>query len=112
MTTKEIETLIKGGLPLPETATLNEKFYYNAIDVIFAMYKLGRLDKKGFKDRQKEYINLFNQVDLWQKIYRQHLEIQKALVQVEFKDCEICKRVQQILDGREEGAPSEQKNTG
>lgn len=101
MTTKEIEELIKKGLPLPATATIHEQYYYSAIDTIFTLYKLGKLNKVEFKNQQKKYVDMLNQVLRWDKIYNQHLKIRKELVQVEFKDCEICKKVARILEGRE-----------
>lgn len=101
MTTKEIEELIKRGLPLPATATIHEQYYYSAIDTIFTLYKLGKLNKVEFKNQQKQYIDMFNKVLLWDKIYSQHLAMRKELVQVEFKDCDTCKKVARILEGRD-----------
>ena len=101
MTTKEIEELIKKGLPLPATATIHKRYYYNAIDTIFTLYKLGKLNKIEFKNQQKQYIDMFNKVLLWDEIYSQHLAMRKELVQVEFKDCETCKKVARILEGRD-----------
>lgn len=101
MTTKEIEELIKKGLPLPATATIHEQYYYSAIDTIFTLYKLGKLNKVEFKNQQKRYIDMYNKVLLWKEIFNRHLAMQKELVQVEFKNCDICKKVARILDGRD-----------
>lgn len=109
MNPKEIERLIKDGLPLPESANLEERFYFNAIDVIFSLYKLKRLDRARFKNLQRQYSNLFDQMQLWKRIYQTHIKIRKELVQVNFKDCEICRKVQALLDGEMKGGD---KNAG
>lgn len=102
LTAAEIEELIKQNKSLPPESDYFEKFYYFALDACVERYKQNKLSKDDLRDYRLDYKAIYEHLCLWLKILQKHRKIEKALYQAELGDCEKCKRVARLLDGRED----------
>lgn len=99
-TAKEIEQLAKDGKPLPKFADPVEEYYYDAIQIGLWKYQhkeFTREDLLEYRNRKKRvYNNLVQSFRLGQINH----EISIQLSQVHLGNCEKCKKVARILEGR------------
>lgn len=102
LTATEIEMLIKQHKPLPAKSDYFEKFYYFALDMCVELYKQNKLSKEDLREYRLGYKEIYEQLCLWLKLLQKHRNIEKALYQVELGNCDKCKRVARLLDGRED----------
>lgn len=97
----EIEQLIKQNEPLPPKADYFEKFYYHALSVAVDLYRQKKINRNKLKRYQLEYRCIYEQMIMWLKILRKHAKLEMLLGNAELRDCECCKKIARMLDGRE-----------
>lgn len=96
----EIESLVKSGKPLPEGLNIAECNYYMALEYLAR-------SGQGTEEKARRYKLLraaFEDAERWIGIYQEAHRIRVKLAgiskEVESGDCERCKQMMRIFDGR------------
>jgi hypothetical protein len=100
MSPEEIESLVKSGRPLPEGLNIAEINYYMALEYLAR-------DNQSKEEKARRFKLLraaFEDAQRWIGIYKESFEIRLKLAgyskEVESGDCERCKQMMRIFDGR------------
>lgn len=100
MTAQEIESLIKANRTMPDGLNIAERNYFMALEYLARSPQ----DKEEKARRYKMLKESFEDCQRWIGIYKESFEIRLKLAgyskEVESGDCERCKKMMQIFDGR------------
>ncbi len=105
MTANEIYELARTHQPAPDGMTLPEQLLYTTARNIYKSYSDGIISLDQAKREKAQSIRAFEGLVTDYKCMKQHYAINVALdpylVKAEKGECENCKRIARIFDGRE-----------
>lgn len=82
-----------------------DRIYYIAMRSMYESYRVGAITQDEAKTRKQTLRNIHGRFDINRKIYRQHQQIERSLGgyhrELETCGCEHCKKLIQLIDGRE-----------
>lgn len=97
MSAKEIEDTVKSNGQEP--LGIFERMYYYPLRCLVIGYKRKLITKEELLTQQKELKRLYEQLQIWDNIIKQHQKINIALSQVQLCDCDRCKEIEKIMRG-------------
>lgn len=104
MTPEEIEHLAMRGDALPNGLNLAEQSLFLSFRCLYHDYHKKLIARDQAQREKRELLRTFEDYQHWIKIYKESFEIRLKLAgmskEVEQGDCERCKKMMRIFDGR------------
>jgi len=105
MTPEQIERAAMHNDSLPAGLTQPEQLLYMSFRCLYASYRAGTINREQAQSEKRELLRSFEDAQQWRDIYqdtcRVRVELGGMSKEVESGDCERCKKIMRILDGRE-----------
>lgn len=105
MSPEEIEIRAMHNEPLPSGLDLPEQMLFMAFRALHQSYRAGQITREHAHNEKTQLLNQFADWMRWSEIYQDTCKIRVELSgmskEVESGDCERCKRMMRIFDGRE-----------
>lgn len=109
MTPVDIERSAMHNDSLPAGLTQPEQLLYMSFRCLYASFRAGTITREQAQSEKRELLQKYDKsARLWE-IYRDTCRVRVELggmsKEVELSDCERCKKIMRILDGRTKGRP-------
>lgn len=103
MTVDEISSLAAIGSEMPDRLNSAEQRLFQSLRLLYAQYRMGSVSPEQGKREKAKIVKAFEVDTLRIQIDRRCMDINLRLGHLlnEKSNCETCKRVARILDGRE-----------
>lgn len=105
MTPEQIERAAMHNDSLPSSLTQPEQLLYLSFRCLYASFRAGTITRDQAQSEKRELLRSFEEAARWRNIYhdtcRVRVELGGMSKEVERGDCERCKKIMRILDGRE-----------
>lgn len=105
MTLSDIERSAMHNDSLPTGLNQPEQLLFLSFRCLYASYRAGTINREQAQSEKRELLRSFEEADRWRNIYhdtcRVRVELGGMSKEVERGDCERCKKIMRILDGRE-----------
>lgn len=92
----ELNRMAAKLLPLPKGLTQAEQLLYKSLCIVYREFRAGQIDKKQALDEKQELYRAYINGE-YAKVF------QKCQYEIHHDDCEVCKRLNDILCGMGEG---------
>lgn len=104
MTPEQIERAAMHNDSLPAGLTQPEQLLYMSFRCLYASFRAGTITREQAQSEKRELLRSFEDARQWREIYhdtcRVRVELGGMSKEVESGDCERCKKIMRILDGR------------
>lgn len=104
MNIDEMNRLVRKGEMIPANALLIEQVYMQGIRYILAEYEAGRISREQASSERNALEREFLRWKLWERMYcdiaRVRVELGFLMRDAETGDCERCRKMVRVLDGR------------
>lgn len=104
MTLEQIERLAMHNEPLPKGLNLPEQLLFLSFRSLYQSYRAGQITRERAHNEKVQLLSQFADWIRWSEIYqdtcRMRVELSGMSKEVESGDCERCKRMMRIFDGR------------
>ena len=105
MTPVDIERSAMHNDSLPAGLTQSEQLLFLSFRCLYASFRAGTISREQAQSEKRELLRSFEEAARWREIYQDTCRVRVALggmsKEVESGDCERCKKIMRILDGRE-----------
>lgn len=93
------------GDDMPQRIDFAERMLFLSLRCLYASYRAGTITREQAKDEKNRILNDYDTTRRWVDIYKETCDIRIKLdsfgKEIETGDCERCKRIMRIFDGRE-----------
>lgn len=104
MTPSDIERAAMHNDSLPADLTQPEQLLFLSFRCLYASYRAGTITREQAQSEKHELLQAYDTAAQWREIYhdtcRVRVELGGISKEVEQGDCERCKRIMRVLDGR------------
>ena len=105
MTAEQIERAAMKAPEMPEGLNTAEQLLFQKFRYLYAAARSGQINRDQGHQEKMRILSAFNTDMLREKIWNQHIEIahryEGLLAEAMKSDCERCKRLVRIFDGKE-----------
>lgn len=100
----DIEKIAIHNDDMPSNLNPAEQLLFLSFRFLYASYRAGTITREQAKKEKQSILNRFEQMQRWAKIYQDTCRVWCELAgiskEVESGDCDRCKQIMRILDGR------------
>lgn len=104
MTLSDIERSAMHNDSLPTGLNQPEQLLFLSFRCLYASYRAGTINREQAQSEKRELLQAYDTAARWSEIYqdtcRVRIELGGMSKEVEQGDCERCKKIMRILDGR------------
>lgn len=105
MESEKIERTAMHGDAMPAGLTQPEQLLFQSFRCLYIAYRAKQIDREQAQIEKKALIARFEDNQRWEEIYRNTCDMRVKLggmsKEVETGDCEQCKKLMRIFDGRD-----------